>query len=84
MIIISDRYAIKSDANQWILCKAIKPTKTQPDGWSPFKFYGSLQSLIGGVRGILLRESDYKSYGDLERNLREINRLLENKFKVVV
>ena len=83
MIVINDKYAVKSDTNQWILCRAIKPSKSQPDGWSGFKFYGSLQALISHLRGILLRESDYQSFADLERNTREITRLLDKKLKAV-
>ncbi len=84
MIVINDKYAIKSDDRQWILCKAIKPSKTQPDGWSPFQFYTSLQACIDAVQGILLRTSEYKSFADLSKNLAAINRMLDKKLKVSI
>ncbi len=84
MIAINAKFAIKSDSRQWILCKAIKPSKTQPDGWSPFQFYVSLQALMDALRDIMLRTSEYESFADLSKNLAEINKLLDRKLKVAL
>ena len=81
MIVISDKYAVKSDANQWILCRPIKASESYPDGWKPFKYFTSLRGLTEALRNIMLRESEYKSFADLEVNLRGINKLLEKTFK---
>jgi len=81
MIVINDKYAIRSDENQWILCCAVKPSKTYPTGWTPRKFYTSLGGLRRALHGILLRTSDYSSLADLERNADEISRLIDERLE---
>ena len=81
MIVINSKYAVKSDANQWTLCRAVKPNKANPDGWAAFKYFMALQGLVEALRSIMLRESEYKSFADLEVNLRGINKLLEKTFR---
>ena len=84
MIVINDKYAIKSDQNQWILCKPAKVTAKSPSGWEGFKYYVSLPALCDALQGIMLRTSDYKSFTDLTVNLAEINKLLDKKLKVSI
>ena len=81
MIVINDKYAIKSDENQWILCCAVKPSKTYPTGWTPRKYYTSLGGLRRALHGILLRTSDYSSLADLERNSDEISDLIDRRLE---
>ena len=84
MIVINDRYAIKSDERQWILCKTVKVSKRNPDGWDGFKYYTSLAALCESLRRILMRTSDYKSFADLTKNLVGINKLLEKKLRTPI
>jgi hypothetical protein len=81
MIIVNDKYAIRSDENQWILCCAVTPSKTYPTGWTPRKFYGSLGGLRKALHGILLRTSDYSSLADLERNADQISDLIDRRLE---
>ena len=81
MIVINSKWAIRSDENNWILCCAVKPSKTYPTGWTPRKFYGSLGGLRRALHGILLRTSDYSSLTDLERNADEISRLIDERLE---
>ena len=81
MIAINDKYAVKSDASQWILCRAVRASDSYPDGWKPSKYFMSLRGLTEALRNIMLRESEYKSFADLEVNLRGINKLLEKTFR---
>ena len=81
MIVINDQYAIRSDETQWILCNAVKRSKSYPDGWRPRKFFGSLGSLRSALHGILLRTSDYSSLEDLERNANEISDLIDRRLE---
>jgi hypothetical protein len=79
MIVINDKYAIRSDENQWILCTSVKPSKSYPDGWKPRKFFGSLGGLRRALHGILLRTSEHSSLTDLERNSDEISELIDRR-----
>jgi len=79
MMVITDKWAIRSDENQWILCCAVKPSKTYPTGWTPRKFYGSLGSLRKALHGILLRTSDYSSLADLDRNADDISAMINQR-----
>jgi len=81
MIVINDKYAVKSDVNQWILCKKVKPQKKNPEGWEQFKYYSSLQALVDGLSGILLRTSEYESFSELSARAGEISALLDKKLK---
>ena len=81
MIVINDSYAIRSDENQWILCCAVKPSKSYPAGWKPRKFFASLGGLRRALHGILLRTSDYSSLTDLERNANEISDLIDSRLE---
>ena len=82
LIQLTDKYAIKSDSRQWILCKKIKVYKSYPDGWKPYKFYHSLEFLLNALEDILLRESPYESFNDLSSNLSSIRELLKDKIEV--
>ncbi len=84
MIVISNKYAIGSDDKQWKIYKHVSATEKSDAHWVPIKFFGSLSSCIEALRGLLIRTSDYQSFADLERNIREINRLLDKKLKVAV
>ena len=84
MIVINAKYAIKSDPNQWILCKPATVTEKSPSGWEGFKYYTTLPALCDALRDIMLRTSNYKSFTDLTVNLAEINKLLDKKLKVSI
>ena len=79
MIRINDKYAIKSDENQWMLCVRRRPSKSNPSEWTPKKFYVRLPALAAALHGILLRTSDYSSLADLERNADEISKMINKK-----
>jgi hypothetical protein len=81
MIIVNDKYAIRSDEIQWILCCAVTPSKTYPTGCTPRKFYGSLGGLRKALHGILLRTSDYSSLSDLEHNAHEISAMINARLE---
>ena len=81
VIVINDKWAIRSDENQSILCCAVKPSKSYPDGWKPRKFFGSLGGLRRALHCILLRTSDYSSLPDLERNADEISDLIDRRLE---
>jgi hypothetical protein len=81
VIILNDKYALRSDESQWILCVCAKPSKSYPDGWRPRKFFTSLGSLRSALHGILLRTSDYSSLEDLERNANEISDLIDRRLE---
>lgn len=81
MIVINDKYAIKSDINQWMICRKIKETEKNPKGWEPFKYYHSLESLSHALSGILLRTSDYESFAELSARAGEISAMLDKKLK---
>ena len=81
MIAINDRYAIRSDESQWILCTSVKPSKSYPDGWKPRKFFGSLGGLRRALHGILLRTSDYSSLEGLERNADDISAMINARLE---
>jgi hypothetical protein len=81
MIIINDKYAIKSDENQWMLCVRRSPSKSNPSEWAPKKFYTRLPALAAALHGILLRISDYSSLTDLERNANEISDLIDRRLE---
>ena len=84
MIIINDKFAIDSDSRCWKICKHQGATEKSPEAWSAFKYYPSLQSAYDALREILLRTSEYDSFADLDRNLRQINKLLDKKLKVSI
>ena len=83
MIVLNDRYAIKSDENQWILCKWAGEPKTSKsgDGWKPIKFHSSLTQLVQGTCTLLLRKSQYTSFDELLANQRAINAMIDDKLK---
>ena len=83
MIKLNDKYAIKSDAHQWILCKwGGKPKKEgHGDGWEPIKYYASIRQLVKGTSTLFLRKSQYTSFRELLGNQREINALIDDKLK---
>lgn len=75
-IVIDSEYSITSDANQWILCKKAKPTKTNPSGWRHIKYYADLGALVKGLADMMLRESEYFSFKRLAENQSEIKDML--------
>jgi len=81
MIIINDKYTIKSDKDQWMLCKPCKATKSNPTGWKAFKFYASQGDLAASLAQILLRTSDYDSFAQLSTNAKNISEMLDYKLK---
>jgi len=84
MIVLNDKYAIKSDANQWQLCKWIGQKEKHgklSDGWEPYKYYSSLAQLVQGTATLLLRKSEYESFRDLLDNQRAINAMIDDKLK---
>jgi len=83
MIKLNDKYAIKSDENQWILCKwAGEPKNSKSgDGWKPVKFYSSVSQLVQGTCTLLLRKSQYAAFDELLANQAEINAMIEKKLK---
>ena len=81
MIIIDEKYAIKSDENQWMLCVRRSPSKSNPSEWAPKKFYARLPALAAALHGILLRTSDYSSLRDLERNADDISAMINARLE---
>jgi len=84
MIKLNDKYAIKSDINQWMLCQYRKPVMKagkMTDGWVPIKFYSSISQLIKGTATLLLRKSQYSSFSELLINQRAINAMIDDKLK---
>jgi hypothetical protein len=83
MIKLNDKYAIKSDENQWILCEwKGKPKKGGcGDGWRQIKFYSSIKQLVEGTATLLLRKSQYSSFQELLSNQRAIVEMVEDKLK---
>ena len=73
---INDKWAIRSDENQWMLCVRRSPSKSNPSEWTPKKFHARLPALAAALHGILLRTSEYSSLADLERNADEISKLI--------
>jgi len=66
MIQLTDKMAISSDVNQWMLMRPKKPSKSNPNTWEPYKYFHSLESCIEAAAGILLRTSTYTSVSDLK------------------
>ena len=87
MIKLNDKYAIKSDENQWMLCvwvgQKIKNKKydTLSDGWKPVKYYSSITQLVEGTATLLLRKSQYSTFRELLDNQRAINAMIDDKLK---
>jgi hypothetical protein len=81
VIAINDRYAIKSDEYQWMLCVRRSPSKSNPSEWAPKKFYTRLPALAAALHGILLRTSDYSSLSDLEHNAHEISAMINARLE---
>ena len=81
MIVINDKYAIKSDENQWMLCVRRSPSKSNPSEWTPKKFYTRLPALAAALHGILLRSSEYSSLNDLEHNAHEISAMINARLE---
>ena len=55
---LDDKYAIKADKYQYILCEAVKKTDKQRDGWKGFRYYKSLDNCVADAAEIMLRTSD--------------------------
>ena len=76
MIQINDKYAIGSDANQWMILKFVKagsdptkyPARWEPDGGYHREMKGTVKSLANR----LLRTSEYSSIATLETRCGEI------------
>ena len=83
IIILNDKYAIKSDEYQWILCAwKGKPKKGGcGDGWRQIKFYSTIEQLLEGVATLLLRKSQYSSLEELLSNQRRIVAMINDKLK---
>ena len=82
MITLNSKYAIDSDASQWMLCKHHRASEKSDARWVAFKYYGSLSACMEGAQGYLLRISDYECYADLTKNLAEINKMMDKAVKV--
>ncbi len=76
MIQINDKYAIGSDANQWMILKFVKaganPTK-YPDRWEPDGgYHREMKDTVKSLASRLLRTSSYHSIATLEARCGEI------------
>jgi len=76
LIEIDDKYAIKGDRRQYMLCEKVKPTKKQADGWKPFQYYHSLENLIQNFAEMRLRESDAEGVAEVLAENKRILRTL--------
>ena len=76
MIQINDKYAIGSDARQWMILKFVKagsdPAK-YPDRWEPDGgYHREMKDTIKSLANRLLRTSNYHTIATLETRCAEI------------
>ena len=79
LIVINDKYAIKSDKDQWMICEYVR-VKHKPESknincdkivdgycyyWSPFQYYTKLDAAVRQLGNRMVRESDFHSAGTL-------------------
>ena len=76
IIDIDDKYAIKSDSRQYMLCVKAEKTKKRPDGLKPIQYYHKLENLIQNLAEMMLRTSDAQGVLEvLEENKRILHTL---------
>lgn len=77
---LTDDLVIRTDDNNWMLCK---PRGTNKDGsikWTGFIFCGSLEQLVGQTGQFMLRTCGAQTYTELVKAADDISRLLSQKF----
>ena len=79
-IIVTEKYALGSDSNQWKIFRKITPTKKNPKGWESFNYYATIGGAVKGLADRLIRESDESSVLGLSRAATDITNMLREKF----
>ena len=74
IIPIDDKYRLKSDINQWMIQKKIKPNKKNPDGWESFKYFNNPSQAVTALAAVMVRTSDASTLTDA---LAEVDRVTQ-------